>query len=266
MHDITQATAALIRPEKLVVTRRMTAGLGGGVALEAYDWNIYGVMAAFLSPHFFSSGDPITSLLAALAVFGAGFLARPLGAALLGPVADRISHKRVMMISVTAMALSSLLISILPTYNDIGVTAAVALLLIRIIQGLCLGAESGVANAIAIELAPPGKEGRYLGVIGGTFIQLGAIGASMVAFLVSASVAPEVMREWAWRIPIAFGGVLGLFIIYLRRAMPETLVNRAMHRQDELSRIQETTSDIWKTLWSVRLSLLAVILVIGADR
>ncbi len=264
MHDITHPTAAPIQPEKLVVTRRMTVGLGGGVALEAYDWNIYGVMAAFLSPHFFPSGDPITSLLAALAVFGAGFLARPLGAALLGPVADRISHKRVMMISVTAMALSSLLISILPTYDDIGVTAAVALLLIRIVQGLSLGAESGVANAIAIELAPPGKEGRYLGLIGGTFIQLGAIGASMVAFLVSASVAPEVMREWAWRIPIAFGGVLGLFIIYLRTAMPETLVNRAMHRQDELSRIQETTSGIWKTLWSVRLSLLAVILVIGS--
>ncbi|MGY3610409.1 MULTISPECIES: MFS transporter [unclassified Bradyrhizobium] len=264
MNTLVHPSPVPIQLENQVASKTMTAGLGGGVALEWYDWNVYGVMAAFLSPHFFPSSDPTTSLLAALAVYGAGFFARPLGAALLGPVADRISHKRVMMISVTAMAFCSLLISVLPTYKDIGVTAAVVLLLIRLIQGLATGAEAGVANAIAIELAPPGKEGRYLGLIGGTFIQLGNLGSSMVAFLVSASVAPEAMREWAWRLPFAVGGLLGLLIIYLRRTLPETLINRAMHRQDELSRIQETTGGVWKTLWSVRLSLLAVILVIGS--
>ncbi|MDH2357518.1 MFS transporter [Bradyrhizobium sp. SSUT112] len=154
-------------------------------------------MAVFLSPHFFPSSDPTTSLLAALAVYGAGFFARPLGAALLGPIADRISHKRVMMISVTAMALCSLLIALMPTYEEIGLTAPIVLLLLRLMQGLATGPEAGVANAIAIELAPPGKEGRYLGLIGGSFIQLGIVGSSMVAFLVSASVTPEVMREWA---------------------------------------------------------------------
>ncbi|MDE5445634.1 MFS transporter [Bradyrhizobium sp. CSA207] len=255
---------ASIRLENQVATKTMTAGLGGGVALEWFDWNVYGVMAAFLSPHFFPSSDPTTSLLAALAVYGAGFFARPLGAALLGPVADRISHKRVMMISVTAMALCSLLIALMPTYKDIGLTAPIVLLLLRLMQGLATGAEAGVANAIAIELAPPGKEGRYLGLIGGTFIQLGIFGSSMVAFLVSASVAPEVMREWAWRLPFAVGGVLGLLIIYLRSTLPETLINRAMHRDDELSRVQQTTGGIWKTLWNVRLSLLAVILVVGS--
>ncbi|KYK45996.1 hypothetical protein A1D31_34190 [Bradyrhizobium liaoningense] len=183
---------------------------------------------------------------------------------MLGPVADRISHKRVMLISVTAMAVCSLLISLLPTYKDLGVAAAIALLIMRLIQGLATGAEAGVANAIAIELAPPGKEGHYLGLIGGTFIQLGNLGSSLVAFLVSASVAPEAMREWAWRIPFAVGGLLGLLIIYLRTTVPETLINRAMHRQDDSSRIQETTGGVWKTLWSVRLSLLAVILVIGS--
>src|SRR5205823_1987409 len=105
------------------------------------------------------------------------FVARPVGAAILGPVADRISHKRVMMISVTVMALSSLVISVLPGYNDWGVGAAIALLVIRLLQGLATGAEAGVANAIAIELAPPGKEGRYLGLIGGTFNQLGTFSA-----------------------------------------------------------------------------------------
>jgi len=244
--------------------KKMTAGLGGGVALEWYDWNVYGIMAAFLSPHFFPSTDPTTSLLAALAVFGAGFVARPVGAAILGPVADRISHKKVMMISVIVMAASSLVISVLPAYKDWGVGAAVALLVIRLLQGLATGAEAGVANAIAIELAPPGKEGRYLGLIGGTFIQLGTFSASMVAFAVSGFMGADAMREWAWRIPFAVGGALGLLIVYLRSTLPETLIERAVHRQSDLTRIQETTGDVWKKLWSVRLSLLAVILVIGS--
>src|SRR5437764_1464272 len=137
----TSQTMALATPhEKQVATKSMTIALGGGVALEWYDWTVYGMMASFLSPLFFPSSDPTTSLLAALAVYGAGFFARPLGAAILGPIADRISHKRVMMISVTAMALPSLLISVLPTYNEIGVAAAGILLVVRLIQGIATGA------------------------------------------------------------------------------------------------------------------------------
>ncbi len=258
-----QPMATAMPHEKHVANKSMTIALGGGVALEWYDWTVYGMMASFLSPLFFPSNDPTTSLLAALAVYGAGFFARPVGAAILGPIADRISHKRVMMISITAMALCSLLISVLPGYRDLGVAAAVILLFVRLVQGLATGAEAGVANAIAIELAPPGQEGRYLGLISGTFIQLGVFGSSLVAFLVSASVAPETLHEWAWRLPFAVGGVLGLLVIYLRSKLPETLIKHVMDR-GELSRIQETTGDVWKTLWNVRLALLAVILVVGA--
>ncbi|RXH33244.1 hypothetical protein XH94_30710 [Bradyrhizobium zhanjiangense] len=241
----------------------MTLGLGGGVALEFYDWQLYGFMAAFLSPHFFPATDPVVSLLAGLAVFGAGFAARPIGAALLGPIADRISHKAVMMIAVSAMALSSLIIAVLPGYKDLGITATIVLVTLRLVQGLAVGAEAGVANAIAIELAPAGQEGRYLGLINGTFIMVGSIGASLVAFLVSAAVSSDVMRDWAWRVPFGVGGVLGLLIIYLRQTLPETLVARAMHRVDEDSRIQETTGGVWKALWKARLSLFAAILVVG---
>lgn len=253
----------IVEPEKSVATNSMTLGLGGGVALEFYDWQLYGFMAAFLSPHFFPATDPVVSLLAGLAVFGAGFAARPVGAALLGPIADRISHKAVMMIAVSAMALSSLIIAVLPGYKDLGITATIMLVTLRLVQGLAVGAEAGVANAIAIELAPAGQEGRYLGLINGTFIMVGSIGASLVAFLVSGAVSPEVMRDWAWRIPFGVGGVLGLLIIYLRQTLPETLIARAMHRVDEDSRIQETTGGLWKALWKARLSLLAAILVVG---
>lgn len=253
----------IVEPEKSVATRSMTLGLGAGVALEFYDWQLYGFMAAFLSPHFFPATDPVVSLLAGLAVFGAGFAARPIGAALLGPIADRISHKAVMMIAVSAMALSSLIIAVLPGYKDLGITATIVLVTFRLVQGLAVGAEAGVANAIAIELAPAGQEGRYLGLINGTFIMVGSIGASLVAFLVSAAVSPDVMRDWAWRVPFGVGGILGLSIIYLRQTLPETLIARAMHRADDNSRIQETTGGVWKALWKSRLSLLAAILVVG---
>lgn len=253
----------IVEPKKSVATSSMTLGLGGGVALEFYDWQLYGFMAAFLSPHFFPATDPVVSLLAGLAVFGAGFAARPIGAALLGPIADRISHKAVMMIAVSAMALSSLIIAVLPGYKDLGITATIVLVTMRLVQGLAVGAEAGVANAIAIELAPAGQEGRYLGLINGTFIMVGSIGASLVAFLVSGTVSPEVMRDWAWRIPFGVGGVLGLLVIYLRQTLPETLIARAMHRVDEDSRIQETTGGVWKALWKARLSLFAAILVVG---
>lgn len=246
-------------------TKRITAGLGGGVALEWFDWNIYGLMAAFLAPHFFPSEKPVTSVLAALAVFGAGFFARPLGAAILGPIADRISHKRVMMISVSTMAVTSLVIAILPSYETLGVAAGIILLALRLLQGLSTGAEAGVANAIAIELAEPHERGKYLGLINGTFIQTGIFGASLFAFIVSISVPDGAMSDWAWRLPFAFGGLLGLLIVYLRSALPETLIEAAMHRNDdELDRVQETTGGVWRALWKVRLALLAVILVIGS--
>ncbi|MCA4133766.1 MFS transporter [Arthrobacter sp. M4] len=257
-NDAERATA---RPAP---TRKMTAGLGGGVLLEWYDWGVYGFMAAFLGPHFFPSGDPVASTLTALAVFGAGFFARPLGAAILGPLADRFSHKKIMMLSVSAMAIGSLIIAALPTYSQIGIIAGIVLLVIRLTQGLATGAEAGVANAIAIELAPPGQQGRFLGLISGSFIQAGIFGSSLISFFVSAAIPSATMAEWGWRIPFLIGGLMGIFVIVLRRELPETLVEKAMHHASEHDRIHATTGNVWKALWKARLALLSVVLVIGA--
>lgn len=249
-----------------VATKKMTAGLGGGVLLEWYDWAVYGFMAAFLAPHFFPSDDPISSTLTALAVFGAGFVARPVGAAVLGPIADRYSHKKIMMLSVSAMAIGSFTVAVLPTSEQIGILAGVILLSIRLIQGFATGAEAGVANAIAIELAPPGQQGRYLGLISGSFIQAGTFSASLIGFFVSASMPSSSMAEWGWRIPFLVGGFMGLFVIILRRELPETLINAAMEhkKRDETEKIHTSAASLWQGLWKSRLALLAVILVIGA--
>lgn len=243
-------------------TRIMTAGLGGGIFLEGYDWAVYGIMAALLAPHFFPSHDPVSSTLTALAVFGVGFIARPIGAAVLGPIADRYSHKKIMMLSVCTMAVGSLAISLLPTNAQIGTIAGVILLVIRVLQGLATGAEAGVANAIAIELAPPGQQGRYLGLVSGSFLLAGNFSSSLVAFFVSGSMPGAAMAEWGWRIPFFVGGLLGVLAIVMRRTLPETLINAATHK--ETDRIHESAGSLWKGLWKSRLSVVSVILVVGA--
>lgn len=243
--------------------RKITAGLGGGITLEWYDWNIYGLMAAFLAPHFFPSDNPVTSTLSALAVFGVGFVARPLGAVLLGPIADRLSHKRVMLIAVATMAITSFAMGLLPTVETIGASAAAILVALRLLQGLSTGAEAGVANAVAIQLAPVNGRGRYLGFINGTCIQFGIVGSAVVAFVTSWIVPDGAMAEWGWRIPFLLGGVFGLVVLLMRRTLPETLFEVAPDETSELDVVRDTTGGVWASLWRVRFALLAVILVIA---
>ncbi|WP_404287746.1 MFS transporter [Glutamicibacter arilaitensis] len=260
---ITRNTS-VVRETKPRPSKRTTAGLGGGIALEWYDWNIYGLMAVFLAPHFFPSDNPVTSTLSALAVFGAGFIARPLGAIILGPIADRISHKKVMLLAVATMSVTSFAIGIMPTFETIGIAAGIILLLLRLLQGMATGAEAGVANAVAIELAPENARGRYLGLVNGTYLQLGIVGSAVVAFATSAAIPSGGMAEWGWRIPFLIGGVMGLFVLVLRSSLPETLIESAGAKGSQHDEIKSTTVGVWKSLWEVRLALAAVILVIGA--
>lgn len=245
---------------------KTTLGLMGGVALEWYDWNIYGVMASLLSPKFFPSHDPTVSLLAAFAVFGAGFFARPIGAIILGPVADRISHRGVMLLSVSAMAVCSLIIAVMPDYGTIGIWAGALLLVIRLIQGLATGAEAGVANSIASELAKPGHEGRYMGLVSGTAIQIGIVGSSLVALIVSLLITKADLEAWGWRIPFFIGGILGFVVVYLRSHLPETLMAKAHDAASTTgdAKVHKSTAGVWKELWDLRLALAAVVLVIGS--
>ncbi len=111
-----------------ITTRRALLGLGLGNTLEWYDWMIFGLLAALIGPQFFPSEDPVAATLSALAVFAVGFAVRPLGGVLLGTVADRIGRRKVMLFSVSVMAVTTLVIALLPTYSSIGVWAGVILL------------------------------------------------------------------------------------------------------------------------------------------
>jgi MFS family permease len=238
-------------------TRRALLGLGLGNTLEWYDWMIFGLLAALIGPQFFPSTDPVAATLSALAVFAVGFAVRPLGGVLLGTVADRIGRRRVMLWSIGAMAATTLVIALLPTYESIGVWAGVVLLVCRLIQGASTGIEAPLSTAYAVELSPEGKEGRAAGLMS-FFVNLGILLASLVSFLSSLALGTEAMLEWGWRIPFIFGAALGVVVVWLRRALPESLT------EEDKSEAATEGNTIWGGIGKHWLGLVAIIFVVGA--
>ncbi|SEB63665.1 MFS transporter, MHS family, alpha-ketoglutarate permease [Paramicrobacterium humi] len=235
--------------------RRGILGLGLGNTLEWYDWMIFGLLSAYIGPHFFPATDPVTATLDALAVFAVGFLFRPLGGIILGTVADRIGRRKVMMLSITMMAASTLVIAVSPTYQEIGIWAGVILLLCRVVQGLSTGVEAPLSTAHAVELVPEGREGYVAGIIS-FYVNVGIVGAPLVSFLVTLVIGGDAMSDWGWRIPFIVGALFGFVILYLRRTLPETM------RAEEL--VDTTTGSVWTGVRKSWLSVLAIIFVVGA--
>jgi MFS family permease len=229
-------------------------GLGLGNTLEWYDWQIFGLLAAYIGPAFFAGKDPVSSTLDALGVFAVGFFFRPLGGVLFGNLADRIGRRRVMLWSVATASVTMLIYGLLPTEHQIGIWAAVLLVLCRVFQGLSTGVEAPLSTAYAVELVPGGREGRAAGFIS-FFVNFGILLASLVSFLVSLAVGADAMSTWAWRVPILVGAVLGVVVFFLRRMLPESM--------GEAER-PETNGAVWTGLRKHWLGLLAIIAVVGA--
>src|SRR6476469_1240663 len=143
-------------------TRAQIASVALGNALEFYDFLIFSIFAVQIGHAFFPATDPVNSLLAALATFGAGFLTRPLGAWLFGRYADRHGRRPAMVGSFTLLGLSSLALALVPSYAAIGAAAPVLAVLARLLQGLALGGEVGPSSAFLAEIAPPERRGAYV--------------------------------------------------------------------------------------------------------
>lgn len=159
-------------------TRTILAGLVGNI-MEWYDFAIYGYFAATIGKQFFPSEDPAISLIASFGAFAAGFLARPLGGIVFGRIGDIVGRKRVLMLSVMAMAVPTTLIAFLPGYETIGILAPIILVLLRIIQGLSVGGEYTSSIVFLVEQAPAkrrsffavwGMWGAVLGILAGSAI------------------------------------------------------------------------------------------------
>ncbi|WP_326731516.1 MFS transporter [Streptomyces phaeochromogenes] len=240
-----------------VSPRRALLALGGGNAVEWYDWMVYGLLASYLGPQFFPSSNPLSSTLSALAVFAVGFAARPLGALLFGTLADRFGRRAIMLLSIGCMVASTTVIALLPTHASIGAWAGVILVAARIVQGLSTGIEAPLNSAYVVEMAPEGQTARYGGVIS-VYVQAGIIAASAVAFVTSSVLSPQAMEDWGWRVPFAVGAVLGLIFLWLRRSLPETLRTSS---PDDPAPVK--TSQVWREVGRNKLALLAIVFVVA---
>ncbi|CAN5195982.1 MFS transporter [soil metagenome] len=237
--------------------------VGSGQAVESYDFLLFGLMSPFIGAQFFAAADSaVTGTLNALAIYGVGFVFRPLGAALFGTIADRIGRRPVMLLSVAVMAIASIIIGLMPTAQSIGTGAVVILVLLRILQGLAFGVEAPLNATYNVELGKQDNLGKYAGIIQ-MFVQIGLLAASLVAFFTSLVLGTETMGEWGWRVPFVVGGILGLVVLVMRRGLPETLHEAKGETAVQAGSEPRRAGEIWRQVWRYRIALLATIFVVG---
>lgn len=204
------------------VTASQVVGVTLGNALEFYDFLIFTFFAVEIGHTFFPATDPQSSLLAALATFGAGFLTRPLGGLVIGVLGDRLGRRPMMLLSFALIGVASLGVALTPSYAAIGIAAPLLVLFWRLVQGFALGGEVGPSTAFLAEAAPPHRRGLYV-----SMQMFGQNVAVLVAGLIGLALAQVMddatLASWGWRIALALGvGVVPIGLV-LRRTLPETL-------------------------------------------
>lgn len=245
-------------PQTAREKRKIILGVGVGNALEWYDWTAYSIFAAYFAGQFFHAADPVTALLGTLAIFGAGFLMRPLGGLFFGWFADRFGRRQAMSISMLITAGGSLLIGISPTYATVGAVAAVFLLLGRMLQGLGHGGEVVSSFTYVTEMAPQKSRGLWSSSVF-VFVTVGVIAATLLGAVLSSTLGTDAVREWAWRIPFILGGVLGIYALYLRRRLDETPMFQAKVQQAEANKAQTPRRRMFHDIWEHRRACLRIV-------
>ena len=199
--------------------RTLAAGVVGNV-LEWYDFGVYGFFASIIATEFFPSEDPVVSLISAFGAFAAGFLMRPVGGMIFGNIGDKYGRSVTLQLSVLCMAVPTFLIGVLPTYEKIGVAAAVLMVLMRMLQGAAVGGEYTSSIVFLAERAPTGKRAFYtcwsfFGAVGGILM-----GSAVGAFL-SNILSTEALNAWGWRVAFMGGIVVSLSGYVIRKGMTE---------------------------------------------
>jgi MFS family permease len=239
--------------------RQVIVAASVGNIIEWYDFYIFGSLAAVLAVKFFEKSNPVAALLSTIALFTAGFLVRPLGAFLFGWLGDKVGRKYTFLITLTGMGLGTGAIGLIPTYQAIGLSAAVLLFLLRMIQGLCLGGEYGGAITYVAEHVPDERRGYYTGWLQ-TSPTLGIIVSLAVVVGTRSYFGSEVFQAWAWRIPFLVSFLLVAIAIYIRLQLQETPIFQ------EIKAKGLTTKNPWKEAFlsaNIKFVLIATIVVLG---
>src|SRR5215471_9898800 len=223
MPDARQPSVAAYDPDILPSSKLWTVILASsvGTMIEWYDFYIFGSLAFILSPKFYPPGNPTFAYIAYLSTFAIGFMVRPFGALFFGRIGDLIGRKYAFLVTLTVMGFGTFLIGLMPTYATAGWFAPVALIAIRVFQGLALGGEYGGAAIYVAEHVPDNKRGYWTSYIQIT-ATLGLFFSFITVVILRFYMTPKNFSDYGWRIPFLLSIVLVMISLYIRLKMRES--------------------------------------------
>ncbi|WP_250469601.1 MFS transporter [Caballeronia sp. GAFFF2] len=193
-----------------------------GSALEYYDFFIYAQAAALIFPQiFFPKGDPKVAIAASLATYGIGYVARPIGAVVLGHWGDTHGRKSVLLVCMFLMGFSTMAVAFLPTYDQVGLWAPALLVMLRLVQGFAVAGEISGASSMILEHAPFGRRGYY-GSFGMQGVTAGQLLAAAVFLPLSHFMREDAFNSWGWRVPFLMSALVLVAGYFIRRKVRET--------------------------------------------
>lgn len=246
--------------------KKATASGWIGSALEYYDFFIYAQAAALIFPQiFFPNTDPKMAIVASLATYGVGYLARPVGAFVLGHWGDTRGRKNVLLLCMFLMGISTMAVGLLPTYHDIGILAPVLLVLLRLVQGFAVAGEISGASSMILEHAPFGRRGYYASfTLQG--VQAGQVMAAAVFLPLAYFMPNDAFNEWGWRIPFLLSAFVLVAGFIIRREVNETpaFVNEENQQKVAKSPVIDAFRFSWRSMVLVMfMALMNVIPVVA---
>jgi len=234
-----------------------------GTVFEWYDFYLYGLLATAITSHFFSGVNETTGFILALAAFAAGFAVRPFGALVFGRIGDMVGRKNTFLVTMAIMGLSTFVVGLLPNYQSVGVAAPIALVTLRILQGLALGGEYGGAATYVAEYAPAGRRGLYTSFIQTTAC-FGLFGALLVVIGTRVGVGEAAFAEWGWRIPFLVSAILLGISLWIRLQLEESPMFQQMKGEGRTSNAPLTESFAeWGNLKIVLIALFGAAVGVG---
>jgi MFS family permease len=227
-----------------------------GTVFEWYDFYLYGSLATYITKHFFSGVNETTGYIFALLAFAAGFAVRPFGALVFGRLGDLWGRKNTFLVTMLLMGLSTFVVGLLPSYASIGIAAPIALVIMRLVQGLALGGEYGGAATYVAEHAPPGRRGFYT-----SFIQVtatfGLFLSLVVILLTRNAVGDDAFQAFGWRIPFLISVLLLGVSLWIRLQLSESPSFQKM--VDEGKGSKKPLADSFAKWGNLKIVLLALV-------
>src|ERR1700694_4904238 len=234
-------------------TKKATASGWIGSALEYYDFFIYATAASLVFPLiFFPSENPTVAIVASLATYGVGYVARPIGAFFLGHWGDTHGRKTVLLVCMFLMGLSTMAVGILPTYQQVGWYAPLFLVVLRLIQGFAVAGEISGASSMILEHAPFGRRG-FFASFSLQGVQAGQIFVAAIFLPLAHYMPAEMFNSWGWRIPFLLSVVVIIAGYIIRRKVDETpaFAEESQHHDVPKAPIIQAFKNSWKDMLRV---------------